>query len=95
MNLLMAATILIMFLGLFFSAFSVINNISLRIIRSDIPGVILGIMVFYLGLRYNILVRKLKQEVYTSTAGFSWSNFKREKGKTLGKKVNIKRRQYL
>lgn len=81
MNLLMAGTILIMFLGLFFGAFSVINNITFRVIRSNISGAVLGMMVFYLGLRYYFLVAKLKPEVYANTSGFSWSNFKRGKKK--------------
>ena len=87
MNLLMAATITIMFLGLFFSAFSVINNITFRVIRSNVPGAILGMMVFYLGLRYYFLVAKLKPEVYKNSSGFSWSNFKREKKRSLFKKI--------
>jgi hypothetical protein len=81
MNLLMAGTIVIMFLGLFFSAFSVINDISFRVIRSNIPGAIMGMLVFYLGLRYYFLVMKLKPEIYANSSGFSWSNFKRGKKK--------------
>lgn len=78
-NSLSVATIIIMFSGLFFGAFSVMNDITFRILSSDIHGVIFGLLVFYLGIRYYFLVQKLKVEIYKSTSQFSWKNFKKEK----------------
>ncbi|WMJ86383.1 hypothetical protein [Anaerocolumna sp. MB42-C2] len=78
------ATLIIMFLGIFFSAFSLINHISIRVLNARIPGVILGLLVLYLGVRYYLSVNKLKEELSKSTYGFSWGNFKKEKEKRKG-----------
>lgn len=87
MNLLMAATLVIMFLGLFFIVFSVLNEISFKVIKADIHGAIMGMLVFYLGLRYYLMVVKLKPEIYKNSAKFSWSNFKRDKKKKMLLKI--------
>jgi len=42
------------------------------------PGVVFGMVILFLGIRYFLSLSKLKDEVYKSS-GFSWSNFKREK----------------
>lgn len=83
MNLLTAATLVIMFLGLFFIVFSVLNEISFKVIKADIHGAIMGLLVFYLGLRYYLMVTKLKPEIYKNSAEFSWRNFKRNKKKKM------------
>lgn len=83
------ATIIIMFLGLFFGAYSVLNNISIPVLRSKIPGVVFGLLVTYLGMRYYLSVTKFKTDFYQSTSEFSWSNFKREKKKVNFSKKNI------
>jgi hypothetical protein len=74
-----AITIIIMFLGVYFSIFSLIHNISFKVLTSTVPGAIFGLMVSYLGLRYFYLVKKLKTELYKETAAFSWKNFKKQK----------------
>lgn len=73
-------SILIILAGAFFSIFSLVNNISLPVMSSQIPGVIFGIVILFLGVRYLLSVNKLKTKVYNSASKFSWSNFK--KGKT-------------
>jgi len=78
-SILYVSTIFIMFLGFYFSVFSLINNISFRVLNAQIPGVIFGMLVFYFGLKYFFSVKKLKTEVYKNTSKFSWSNFKKEK----------------
>jgi hypothetical protein len=76
---LFSTALVIIFLGVFFSAFSFINHISFRVLNSQIPGVIFGLLVLYLGLRYYLSVNRLKEEVYKNTTEFSWRNFKKVK----------------
>ena len=74
-------TMIIMFLGIFFGAFSVINDISIPILNTTVPGIVFGMLVTYLGVRYYLMVSNFKTEFYKSNDKFSWSNFKREKKK--------------
>lgn len=76
---LFAVSTLITLAGAFFSVFSLVNSISLPILSSQIPGVVFGLVILLLGIRYFISVKKLKAEVYKSTAKFSWSNFRKKK----------------
>lgn len=88
-NILFTATIIIMFLGFYFSIYSLINNISFQVLNSSISGVIFGLMVLYLGIRYFFSVSKLKAEVYKENSKFSWSNFKKLKSNLNSKKLKI------
>jgi hypothetical protein len=81
LTVLFGSALLIIFLGMFFCAFSFINNISFKVLNSQIPGVIFGFLVMYLGIRYYLSVGRLKEEVYKSTSEFSLKNFKKEKKK--------------
>ncbi|MDR3552846.1 MAG: hypothetical protein P4L75_06955 [Clostridia bacterium] len=65
--------------GAFFSVYSIAQNISIHILNVDVPGFVMGLLVTYLGIRYFLLVRKLKANIYDPAAHFSWSNFKRKK----------------
>ena len=71
-------SIVIILLGAAFSVFSVINHVQLAVMSSNMPGVVFGMVILFLGIRYFLSLSKLKDEVYKSS-GFSWSNFKREK----------------
>ena len=82
-NILYAATIIIIFLGIFFSIFSLVNHINFKVLNSSIPGVVFGFMVLYLGIRYYFSVDKLKGELFNASSKFSWSNFKGKKFKKL------------
>jgi hypothetical protein len=82
-NLLYAATMIIIFLGIFFSIFSFVNHISFKVLNSSIPGAVFGILVLYLGIRYYFSVTKLKGELFKTSSKFSWSNFKGKKFKKL------------
>ncbi|MBL4931881.1 hypothetical protein [Clostridium paridis] len=75
------SVMIILFLGIFFSLFSVVNGISLTVLKVQIPGVIFGVLVLYLGLKYYFSVIKLQEELYKSTSKFSWDNFKSKKVK--------------
>ena len=72
-------SILIILAGTFFGVFSLLNNISIPVLSSQIPGVVFGVVVLFLGIRYLFSVNKLKDEVFKSTSTFSWRNFRKEK----------------
>lgn len=82
-NFLYATTMIIIFLGIFFSIFSLVNQINFKILNSSIPGVLFGVLVLYLGIRYYFSVAKLKEELIKASSKFAWSNFKGEKLKKL------------
>jgi len=75
--LLFLMSIAIFLLGSFFSVYSLIEHISFKVLNTNVPGVIFGLAVAYLGFRYFFSVRKLRKEIYTPDAKFSWSNFKK------------------
>jgi hypothetical protein len=75
--------IIIIFLGMFFSIFSLVNHISFKILSSSVPGAIFGLLVLYLGIRYYLSLVKLKEELFKSSSKFSWNNFKSKKFKKL------------
>lgn len=81
LTILFGSALFIIFLGMFFCVFSFFNNISFKVLNSQIPGVIFGLLVVYLGIRYYLSVGRLKEEVYKSTSEFSWNNFNKEKKK--------------
>jgi hypothetical protein len=81
LTLLFGSSLFIIFLGMFFCAFSFFNNVSFKVLNSQIPGVIFGLLVMYLGIRYYLSVCRLKEEVNKSTSEFSWNNFNKEKKK--------------
>jgi hypothetical protein len=80
-------TLIIVFLGIFFSAYSVLNNISLQILNTSVPGIVFGILVAYLGVRYYLMVSYFKTEFLMSNEKFSWSNFSKEKRKLVKQKL--------
>lgn len=78
-NILFLGSLVIMFLGIFFSIFSLVNHISIKVLNSSVPGAIFGILVLYLGIKYYLSVTKLKEDLYKSNSKFSWSNFRKKK----------------
>jgi len=77
-NLLFGSAILIMFLGLYFCFYSFINQISINVLRSSISGIVFGALVFYLGLRYFLSVKKLQIEISKESSTFSLHPFKKQ-----------------
>ena len=65
--------------GAFFSVYSYINDISFKVLNTQVSGIIFGIAILYLGVRYFLSLMKLKNEVYKPTSRFSWENFKKTK----------------
>lgn len=79
LNLLYAATIMIMLSGIYFSVISFMNNVSFKVLNTTVHGSIFGILVVYLGAKYFLSVMKFKTEFFKSTSQFTWENFKKKK----------------
>lgn len=77
----------IMLSGAAFGAYSTYAGITFRLFGVNMPGLILGLMVFYFGLRSLTSVNRLRPELLSADARFSWSNFKREKKENSRRKV--------
>ncbi|WP_242841102.1 hypothetical protein [Clostridium akagii] len=71
--------ILIIMSGAFFIIYSILFKISIKVLNTNISGVIFGIVVLYFGIRYFINLLNLKKEVNKQENKFSWSNFKKTK----------------
>ncbi len=71
-------SVLIMLLGAGFCAYSAINGVQMQVMTSTIPGFVFGMVILFLGIRYFMSLSRLRGEVMQS-AGFSWSNFHKEK----------------
>ena len=56
-------SLLIVFLGVFFCTYSVINHITIPILFTKISGVVLGVMVCYVGVRNYFRVMDLKEKM--------------------------------
>lgn len=65
--------------GLYFGIYSLLNDISFKVINTNVHGAVFGLVVAYLGIRYFMSVQKLSKNVYDQTAVFSWHNFKLSK----------------
>jgi hypothetical protein len=76
-GILFAVSAAITLLGLSFSVYSVVNQVELQVMKTQIPGAVFGLIITFLGVRYFLAVLKLKTEVYKSTSSFSFGNFKK------------------
>jgi len=85
-NFLYATTMIVIFLGIFFSIFSLVNHVNFKVLNSYVPGEVFGFLVLYLGVRYYLSVTKLKEELLKTSSKFEWSNFKGKKLKKLSLK---------
>ncbi|EGD46528.1 hypothetical protein Cpap_0781 [Ruminiclostridium papyrosolvens DSM 2782] len=65
--------------GIFFIFYSWMNNISFKVLNTNISGILFGVAALYLGFRYLLSVLKLKKELYKESSVFSWSNFRKQK----------------
>ena len=72
-------SITIILSGAGFIVYSILNNVSLHVLSSNIPGAIFGVIIAFLGTRYLMSVSTLKAEVYKTSSKFSWSNFRKAK----------------
>jgi hypothetical protein len=74
--LLSAAAVLITLMGLFFTVYSILNNITFAVLQTTVPGAVFGAVIAFLGVRYFLAVRKLRIRLYGTNAQFSWKNFR-------------------
>lgn len=65
--------------GIFFSVYSYVNNVHIQVLNAQLPGIVFGVAVLYLGVRYFTSLMTLKAELYKPTSRFSWDNFKKKK----------------
>ncbi len=79
MFLLYFGSLMILFLGMFFCAFSMLNHIWLKVWNTSVPGVVFGLLIVYLGTRYYFMVDEFKKKLYAKDNDFSWSNFRKRK----------------
>jgi hypothetical protein len=64
--------------GLFFAVLSFIENIQFNVLNGKVHGAVFGIVVAFLGVRYLLSVKKLKEKVFAFGSKFSCSNFKKK-----------------
>ncbi len=76
-NALVAFSLLITAMGAAFAVYSVVKDVSLTVLTSQVPGAVFGAIIAFLGIRYLLAVRKLRAEVFMTTAEFSFSNFRK------------------
>ena len=76
---LMIINILIIMSGAFFIFYSILFKISIKVLNTNVSGVIFGSVVLYFGIRYFINLLNLKKKVNKQENKFSWSNFKKAK----------------
>ncbi len=69
----------IMLSGVLFGVYSMFAGITFKLFGVDMPGLILGLMVAYFGMRSFVSVNRLRPELLSADARFSWGNFRREK----------------
>ena len=63
--------------GAWFAVYSILNDISFKILNNSIPGVIFGLLVMYFGVRSLLSAIKLSKVILDNTSYFSWNNFKK------------------
>lgn len=71
--------IIIVLIGASFSIYSLIYDINISVLNTQINGAIFGLIITFLGARYFLSVKKLKIQVFQESAKFSWNNFKKSK----------------
>ena len=69
----------IAFSGAFFCVYSYLKNVSFKVLNTNVPGLVFGVVVIYFGVRSILSVNKLRPELLRDDARFSWSNFKKQK----------------
>lgn len=69
--------------GVFFTVYSYVNQINFTVINTQVSGIVFGLAVMYLGIRYTVSLADLRKELYKPTSRFSWDNFKKSKSKKI------------
>ncbi|MDD7793422.1 hypothetical protein [Clostridium sp. 'White wine YQ'] len=69
-SILYLSSMIVLFLGIFFSLFLMVNSISLTILKLHVPGIILGVLVLYFGITYYASIIKILDKLYRSPSNF-------------------------
>ena len=72
-----AVASLILVSGVTFTVYSLLTDLTIPVFGTQMPGMVFGLAMAYLGFRYIQSVRKLKLELAQSTEAFSWQNFRK------------------
>ena len=78
-TILAAFALAILVSGAAFTIYSLLTDLTLPVFGTEMPGLVFGLIIAYLGLRYIQSVSKLKQELAQSDESFSWKNFRKTK----------------
>lgn len=73
---LMAAGIFLF--GLIYGINNTAEHTSVPVLNMQMPGVVIGLMAAYLGVKYLLSVIRLAKEIWKDNAVFSWSNFRKK-----------------
>lgn len=65
--------------GTFFMIYSYLNGVYFKVMNSNVPGIVFGLIVAYFGVRSILSVNKLRPQLYKDDVRFSWDNFKKQK----------------
>lgn len=65
--------------GAFYCVYSAVLGITFPILNTQVPGFVFGAAVLYLGIRYIMMVSRLRKNLYQASSQFSWGNFKKKK----------------
>jgi hypothetical protein len=63
--------------GVTFTVYSLATDLTIPVFGTQMPGMVFGLAMAYLGFRYIQSVRKLRLELAQSTEAFSWQNFRK------------------
>ena len=64
--------------GLLYGITSIAGHTSVPVLNMQVPGVVIGLMAAYLGVKYLLSVIRLAKEIWKDNAVFSWSNFRKK-----------------
>jgi hypothetical protein len=65
--------------GIGYAVYCLIFNVTLPVMGNQIHGAIFGTVIGFLGVRYLLSVRQLKQRVFGTDSVFTWKSFRAEK----------------
>lgn len=63
--------------GVWYFVYSLAYGIWVPVLNAKMPGAVLGAAVLYLGIRYLLMLFRLKKELYKPESKFSWDNLKK------------------
>lgn len=76
--------------GITFGIYSFYSKIIFKILNTNVPGYILGLLVIYFGIRNFMSLKKLNKDISGDNIKFSWDNFKSNKKSGNKKKRAMK-----